>query len=82
MEIKTKYNINDEVYFIHDNKILHKEITSIDIRITRASTNKEESIAMVEYTINLGFAEKVRNTFTTRLEFELFSTKEELLKTL
>lgn len=37
---------------------------------------------MVEYTIDLGFAEKVRDTFTTRLEFELFSSKEELIKIL
>lgn len=81
MEIKTKYDIGDNVYFIHNNKIIHNKITRIEISIAGLK-NKEESIAMVEYTIDLGFAEKVRDTFTTRLEFELFTTKEELFKTL
>ena len=82
MEIKTKYDIGDNVYFIHNNKIIHNKITRIEISIARGLKNKEESIAMVEYTIDLGFAEKVCDTFTTRLEFELFTTKEDLFKSL
>lgn len=29
MEIKTKYDIGDNVYFIHNNKIIHNKITRI-----------------------------------------------------
>ena len=33
MNIETKFNIGNEVYFVHKDEILYEEITSIDITI-------------------------------------------------
>ena len=81
MEIKTKYNIGDEVYFIHGNKIIHNKITRIDISI-REERN-EKVIPRIEYTIDLGFRTgKISDTLTSRIEFDIYSTKEELIKSI
>ncbi len=82
MEIKTKYNIGDEVYFIHGNKITHNKITRIDISI-REERNKNVIIPRIEYTIDLGFKTgKISDTLTSRIEFDIYSTKEELIKSI
>lgn len=80
MEIKTKYNINDEVYFIHGNKIRHNKIIRIDITIYEED---DKVIPRIKYTIDLGIKTgRVCDTITSREEKEVFSTKEELFKTL
>ena len=81
MEIKTKYNINDKVYFIHGNKIIHNKITSIDISIYERNN---KVIQNIRYTIDLGnlFGRRICDTFTSRNEEELFLTKEELIKSI
>lgn len=81
MEIKTKYNINDEVYFINGNKITHNKITSIDISIYERKNVVKQ---IIKYTIDLGniFGRRICDTFTSRNEEEIFSTKEELIKSL
>lgn len=80
MEIKTKYNINDEVYFIHGNKIRYNKIYRIDITIHEEN---DKVIPKIKYTIDLGFKTgRVCDTITSREEEELFATKEELFKTL
>lgn len=80
MEIKTKYNIGDDVYFIHGNKIRHNKITRIDISI-REERNKEVIIPRIEYTIDLGFRTG-RISETSRIECDIYSTKEELIKSI
>ena len=81
MEIKTKYNIGDEVYFIHGNKIIHNKITRIDISIRKE--RNEKVIPRIEYTIDLGFRTgKISDTLTSRIEFDIYSTKEDLIKSI
>lgn len=80
MEIKTKYNIGDKVYFIHGNKITCNKIISIDISIY---DRKNNGIPKIEYTIDFGFRTgKISDTLTIRPEEELYSTKEELIKSI
>lgn len=80
MEIKTKYNINDEVYFIHGNKIRYNKIYRIDIIIYEEN---DKVIPRIKYTIDLGIKTgRVCDTITSREEEELFSTKEELIKSI
>lgn len=81
MEIKTKYNIGDEVYFIHNNKITHNKISNIDIYIKLSRDKKE--ILLIEYTIDLELSTgRLGDNYATRLESALYSTKEELIKSL
>ena len=69
MEIKTKFNINDEVWFIYDNKVIKRKIVRINIEIE----SEQRTIYRLNPCINnvLQFEEK-----------NLFPTKEELLKSL
>ena len=82
MEIKTKYNINDYVYFIHGYKILHKKISDISIYIK--SVGKEKKIiSLIEYTIDLELTTgRLGDNYITRLESAIFATKEELYKSM
>ena len=68
MTIKTKYNIGDEVWFIFDGKPLNGKIAKIS-----------------EYTIKIKviFKDGKDYLFSREIKgFNLFSTKEELLKSL
>lgn len=81
MEIKTKYNIHDYVYFIHGNKITYKKISDINIYI-KVGFNKEV-ITLIEYTIDLeNNTGRLGDNYTTRLESDIYSSKEELIKSL
>ena len=71
MIIETKYNIGDEVWFINHNKVCVSFIT--DIRVRKNKTNIK-----VEYHIE----PQHKIVFGVIKEQELFSTKEELLKSL
>lgn len=65
MEIKTKYNIGDKVWFMHDNKCVLKKVENIRIDVDDM---------YIQYIFNgneIWLSEK-----------HLFSTKEELLKSL
>lgn len=80
MEIKTKYNVNDYVYFIHGNKIRYNKIYRIDITIYEEN---DKVIPKIKYTIDLDIKTgRVCDTITSREEEELFATKEELIKNL
>lgn len=68
MKIETKYNIGDEVWFIFDGKPLNGKIVKIS-----------------EYTIKIKvrFKDGKDYLFSREIKgFELFPTKEELLKSL
>lgn len=72
MEIKTKYNIGDEVWWINENKAQTGEIVSIHFH------QWSDTSCTMEYTISrydVDERHKVYETF-------LFPTKEELLKSL
>ncbi len=70
MEIKTKYDVGDEVFHLHQSKV----ITSIIKRIDYSKFHDYGSIkTSVEYTLSSG---------QTTTERYVFSSKEELLKSL
>lgn len=67
MKVETKYNANQTVFFMHENKIKSGEIAVIDIHLV-ANDNS----------INITY--KIFNYQNDRFkECEIFSTKEELL---
>nr|DAK60797.1 MAG TPA: hypothetical protein [Caudoviricetes sp.] len=68
MKVETKYNVNQTVYFMHENRIKSSEVAIIDINsITNENTTE------IKYRVfNLS------NFFL--LEKELFSSKKELLE--
>lgn len=74
MEIKTKYNIKDEVAWLEDNKVHAGEITAIHFHQWKNSS------VTIEYTVE----EAVLDESGVRVVYEknLFSSKEELLKSL
>lgn len=70
MTIETKYSIGDEVWFIN----LRKE--SMQAKIFRINVEVRRKNIYVEYSLSN------KEFIVTRKEEELFSTKEELLKSL
>lgn len=88
MEIKTKFNIGDTRWIIHDNKV--KEITIIGIStdneclseigtITDHLTNNISNTIKYKIAINYSFNKIM---LEKELETETFKTKEELIKSL
>lgn len=73
MKIETKYNIGDEVWFMHDNSVKSARIIKID-----AVIEKDMNSAFV--CINTWY--DLYNYHTPYIERRLFPTKEELLKSL
>lgn len=70
MTIKTKFSIDDKVYFIFNNKVYYAPIRSINIQITHTYSIK------IKYTVS-------NNALTVSLcEDSVFKTKEDLLKSL
>lgn len=68
MKIETKYNVNQTVYFMHENRIKSSEVAIIDINsITNENTTE------IKYRVF-----NLPNFFL--LEKELFSSKKELLE--
>ena len=67
MQIETKYNINDEVWFINNNKVKNLSIMAI-------MTFFEKNTLTIEYGLN-SYIGKFK-------ESDLFATKEDLIKSL
>lgn len=66
MEVSSKFNIGDKVYFIADNKVQKSDITGVSISANGCETK-------IEYTLHFD---------STIDEDLVFSTKEELIKSL
>lgn len=73
MKIETKYNIGDEVWFMHDNKVKSGTIIKIDVVLER-DMNSQNVGKSVYYGLY--------NFISPYIEQRLFPTKEELLKSL
>lgn len=76
MEIKTKYNVGEELYFIYSNKVTKASVISVTININEAEV-------ITKYKIR--FKTSSKNSFSSSidknvLELELFKTQEELLE--
>lgn len=74
MEVKTKFNLGDEVWTMENNKAVSGSIKELTINIC---INGKITI---KYTIKVLWKSQIWDT--TRYEEELFPTKEELLKSL
>lgn len=68
MEISTKYNLNDTVWMVSDNKVIQKLVTMYKINVDNAHNVK------VTYQLN--------HMDDNVDESKLFASKEELLKSL
>ena len=68
MKVETKYNANQTVYFMHENKIKSGEIAVINIDIVANDNATNITYRIFNYQ---------NDTFT---ESEIFSTKKELLE--
>lgn len=69
MKIETKFNKEDKVYFMHDNKVCEGLITEIDIKINEYGTHIKYGIALY-------------GRANIRAEDKCFLSKEELIKSL
>ena len=74
MEIKTKFNVFEKVYYMHDNVVKSGEITKINITCSSNTT------PLIQYELegSIFYDDKYR----IRNEDEVFATKEELLNSL
>lgn len=73
MQVNTKFNVGDKVWFMHDDKVNHQKITSILVRIGLEIYPPEESPTIgIVYNFN-----KI-----TKDEQSVFPTKEELIASL
>jgi len=75
MEIKTKFNVFDKVYYMHDNVVKFSEITKINIT---CSSNTPPPLIQYELEGSIHHYDQCR----IRNEDEVFATKEELLNSL
>ena len=81
MEIKTKYDIGDKVWTIHNNKVVNMTIYHFSIKVYKEKIR-------IEYMSDEDFKQHVSFKNTPELlplfkyENELFPTKEELVKSL
>jgi|JI10StandDraft_1071094.scaffolds.fasta_scaffold742979_3 hypothetical protein len=71
MELKTKFNVNDIVWFMEKNKPVEEKIWNIEISI---GNNPR-----IKY---IFFNNRNNESHRVMMEKEVFSTKEELLKSL
>ena len=67
MEVKTKFNVGDMVWYIYNNKVSHLDVTAVSISVY------SDSDPIIKYTLHYDYELD---------ESKLFTTKEELLKSL
>ena len=75
MDIKTKYNIGDSVFFMEDSRVWQGESESFDIGFSQRSSG--EKYITISYCVKT-----IVFTDFSVAEYKLFSTKEDLLKSL
>ena len=74
MKIKTKFNVEDEVYLIHSNKIVKAKV--VEIHTVNFNNNKGSHIKIT-------YALSLPDKYSIQVEEkELFVTKQELLDSL
>lgn len=72
MEIKTKFDLWQKVFFLHNNKVHSFQIDSISVRVIALGGGEEE----------IAISYKLCGLTDSFDEKDLFATKEELLKSL
>ena len=79
MEVKTKYSIGDIVWYMEDNRIHKGKVSKINNIITSAVTAKLGWYQKTTYNLFNYFSFKPKHEYQ---EYELYPTKEELIKSL
>lgn len=81
-KIEPKFNLEENVFFIEENKIKHAYIREINItsRVIRDPFYGVGVRHKILYTLKKNFY--INNKDITKVESELFATKEELIKNL
>lgn len=84
MEIKidTKFNLEENVFYIEDKKIKHAYITRIDINVNVVRTPTNKLRIMQRATYDFLEDNNIGKPIITKDEYELFATKEELYKSM
>lgn len=77
INIKTKYDLNELVYVLYDNKIIIAKI--IDIQITTHTMEKHNDITIKYYLVN---ADDRTHRLGYYQERNMFDTKKQLLESL
>lgn len=81
IKIEPKFNLEENVFFIEENKIKHAYIREINItsRIIRDPFYGVGVRHKILYTLKSCY---INSKYITKVESELFATKEELIKNL
>ena len=83
IKIETKYNLEENVFFIEGNHIKHAYIKEVNIttRITRINRFQK---AVFSHTVSYGLIRyySINSKLLKKSEEELFATKEELYKSM
>lgn len=78
MTIKTKFNVRDECFFIHNDKIQKMKINQININVISEGKYSELYIFAIDETVSsIGIFNQITRNYN-----QIFATKEELLKSL
>jgi len=84
MDIKTKFNIGDTIWFLHDNKVIETIIRKARIEISNKAPNAEHGeVSIVLEVIYLCNREDAKATINVKVEEQFaFKSKSDLLKSL
>ena len=81
MKFETKYDLGDCVWFMHDNKAKRGRILGIELNYSCSHFDEANTPKCVDYSVD--YTVKICLGHSIRMSGEeLFSTKEELLKSL
>lgn len=81
MDIKTKFDIGSTVFFMYNNKVATGRVTKITITIIDRKKNGADC-GTIMYEVNPNIPLDNCPCVLSMYEFEIFGTKEELLKSL
>lgn len=82
IKIETKFNLEENVFYIESKKIKHAYITRIDINVDVVRTPTDKLRIMERATYYFYEDNNSGNPIISKGEYELFATKEELYKSM
>ncbi len=82
IKIETKFNLEENVFYIEDKKIKHAYITRIDINVDVVRTPTYKLRIMQRATYYFKEDNNIGNPIISKDEHELFATKKELYKSM
>lgn len=82
MDIKTKFNIGNKVFFMHQNKVASANIEAIDIQVKKEMVTNKPNPYGYDIIDNPYIFYKMEGFSLSLLESALFSSKQELIESL